>query len=301
MIKHTINTDVLCIGHASYDLIFSVDKHPKSDEKIFAESLISCGGGPAANAAVTVSRLGLSAAFSGYLGNDLYGNMHQQEFQQDEVITDLIVRGNNATPLSTILVKPDGKRALINYKGDTKALSNNAIDFSWVKTKTILFDGHEPNISLDLINSGHHAKTPMILDAGSFHQGTESLMDKVEYLVASEKFAIQYAGDVESALTKLAKIAPNVVITMGEHGVLWNRKNTSGALSAFPTNGIDSTGAGDAFHGAFAAAVSLNLDWLDILRYASAAGSLCCERIGARKGLPTREQHNQLYQSKIKL
>ena len=66
------NVDVLCVGHASYDLVFAVDHHPDADEKTFAEKLISCGGGPAANAAVTVSRLGLKSAFAGYLGNDFF-------------------------------------------------------------------------------------------------------------------------------------------------------------------------------------------------------------------------------------
>ncbi|MGZ8239095.1 MAG: PfkB family carbohydrate kinase, partial [Methylobacter sp.] len=64
----TVNVDVLCVGHASYDLIFSVNQHPGTDEKIVAESLLSCGGGPAANAAVCIAKLGLTSAFAGYLG-----------------------------------------------------------------------------------------------------------------------------------------------------------------------------------------------------------------------------------------
>ena len=59
--------DVLCVGHASYDLVFSVAHHPAEDEKMVAEGFVSCGGGPAANAAVTVAKLGFKAAFSGYL------------------------------------------------------------------------------------------------------------------------------------------------------------------------------------------------------------------------------------------
>ncbi|MDZ4153040.1 MAG: carbohydrate kinase, partial [Methylicorpusculum sp.] len=53
----SLSVDVLCVGHASYDLIFAVPHHPNADEKIFADSLLACGGGPAANAAVTVARL----------------------------------------------------------------------------------------------------------------------------------------------------------------------------------------------------------------------------------------------------
>jgi sulfofructose kinase len=67
-------------------------------------------------------------------------------------------------------------------------------------------------------------------------------------------------------------------------------------LTAFPINAIDTTGAGDAFHGAFAAAISSRMNWLDGLRYASAAGSLCCTKTGARSGLPSQEEHRALFE-----
>lgn len=287
--------DVLCVGHASYDLIFSVPHHPSDDEKIFADSLLACGGGPAANAAVTVARLGYQAAFAGYLGRDLYGEKHYQELLEEGVASQLIIRGDSPTPLSTILVKPDGQRALINYKGDTRALFADAIDFSSIKSKAILFDGHEPQVSMVLLEQARKQKTPTVLDAGSLHDGTRSLMDKVDYLVCSEKFACQLAGDEDAALTQMAKFAPAVVITLGERGLIWQRGNERGAQSAYPITAIDTTGAGDAFHGAFAAALAAELDWLDILRYASAAGAFCCTQIGARLGLPSKAQHLALF------
>lgn len=291
MTTYPTKVDVLCVGHASYDLIFSVPHHPDEDEKIFADSLISCGGGPAANAAVMISRLGLKSAFAGYLGQDLYGDKHAQEFAEYDVDTRLIVRGPSPTPLSTILVKPDGKRALINYKGDTQALPANAVDFSSVKPKVILFDGHEPHLSVPLAECARRDHIPSVLDAGSLHEGTLALMNKVDYLVCSEKFALQFAGDVETALTRLSEAAPAVVITLGEKGLLWQRGKEHGAMPAFPVAAIDTTGAGDAFHGAFAAGVALDMEWLELLRYASAAGALCCTKIGARLGIPSRQEH----------
>lgn len=294
-----ISVDVLCVGHASYDLIFSVPHHPNADEKIFADSLLACGGGPAANAAVTVARLGYQAAFAGYLGRDLYGDKHYQELVEEGVDTQLLVRGTAPTPLSTIIVKPDGKRALINYKGDTKALPAEAIDFSLIQPKVILFDGHEPHISLPLAEQARQQKIPTVLDAGSLHDGTSALMDKVDYLVCSDKFACQLAGDENAALNQMAKIAPVVVITLGEKGLIWQRGNQRGAMSAYPITAIDTTGAGDAFHGAFAAAVAAEWDWFEILRYASAAGAFCCTQIGARLGLPSKEQHLELFKQAI--
>ena len=152
--------NVLCVGHASYDLVLPVDHHPEADEKCFASGLIGDGGGPAANAAVTVARLGGTAAFAGYLGLDHFGNLHLDELRSEGVLDDLIVRGNSPTPLSMILVKPDGKRTIVTYKAGTPALDPGQIDFSDVHPKAILFDGHEPEISIPLAMDARKSPIP---------------------------------------------------------------------------------------------------------------------------------------------
>jgi sulfofructose kinase len=294
-----MNIDVLCIGHASYDLVFSIDHHPLADEKISASGFVGMGGGPAANAAVTVAKLGFKSAYAGYLGLDIYGEHHYQELLDSGVYSDLIIRGKSPTPLSTILVKPDGRRSLINYKGETNTLPFEAIDFSSISPKVVLFDGHEPQLSFALLESIQNKSTISVLDAGSLHDGTLALMHKVDYLVCSEKFAIQYAATIEIALQRLAEISPTVVITLGEKGLIWQHNQEQGSLSAFPIVCIDSTGAGDAFHGAFSAALCTKLNWLDILRYASAAGALCCTKLGARAGIPHHEDIQVLLKSAL--
>ena len=283
--KQDLEIDVLCVGHASYDLIFTVDYHPASDEKVFANDFLACGGGPAANAAVQIAGVGGISAFAGYLGTDLYGDKHLQEFIDSGVNSSLVVRGYAPTPLSTILVKPDGQRSLINYKGQTKPLPENTIDFSHVKPKVILFDGHEPYISLPLAEYAREAKIPTVLDAGSLNPSTLALLSKVDYAVCSEKFALQLAEDVEFALQQISEIAPVAVITLGEHGLIWKKGNEQGKHPALSVDTIDTTGAGDAFHGAFAYGVASNMAWDDLLTFASVAGSLCCQKMGARLGL----------------
>lgn len=290
-----IVVDVLCVGHASYDLVYSVPHHPGEDEKMVAVGFLSCGGGPAANAAVQVAKLGLKSAFAGYLGNDLYGEIHKQELINHSVNVDKIVRGSSPTPLSMVLVKLDGKRALINYKGETKPITENAVDFSSIKAKAILFDGHEPHISIPLAKAAKAQGIPTVLDAGSVHEGTLALMGKVDYLVCSEKFAWQFTSHEETAINRLAELSPNVVITLGERGLIWQQGKSRGALSAYPIKVVDTTGAGDAFHGAFAAGLALGLAWDTVLRYASAAGALCCMKAGARLGLPSYREHKELF------
>jgi sulfofructose kinase len=197
--------------------------------------------------------------------------------------------------LSTILVKPDGKRALINYKGDTQALSSEHIVFAGVQAKVVLCDGHEPHLALAAIQT--LSNVPTVLDAGSLLDGTRVLMDKVDYLLASEKFALQLAGAYDAAMAQMAALAPAVVITLGERGLLWRRGAQTGRMSAPPVHALDSTGAGDAFHGAFAAGLAAGMAWDDTLRFASAAGAHCCTRMGARPGMPNAAQVAALLQS----
>ncbi len=297
MLNQKTAIDVLCVGHASYDLIFTVDLHPQSDEKVFANDFFACGGGPAANAAVQIARLGGKVAFAGYLGNDLYGQKHRQEFIDEGVDLRLIVSGNAPTPLSTILVKPNGERSLINYKGQTQSLAKTAIDFSTIAPKVMLFDGHEPALSLFLADEAKTAKIPTVLDAGSLNPSTHTLLSKVDYAVCSEKFALQLCGDVDVALQHIAAIAPACVITLGERGIIWQKGEMQGKLDALTVDAIDTTGAGDAFHGGFAYGVALNQTWDDVLKLASVAGSLCCQKMGARLGLATRAEINKVMSS----
>ncbi len=282
--------DVLCVGAGTYDLIYSVDRDPQPDEKIRAQSFAGCGGGPAANAAITVSHLGLQAGFVGYLGRDIFGNAHFEELLEAGVLTNLIARGEHPSALSVVMVKPDGSRSLVNYRKPESFLAAGSVDFKHVDAKVILFDGHEPHISPPLAGLARQQGIITLLDAGSIHSGTEELASLVDYLVCSEKFVLGFTGqkDEYKALEKLAPYAPNVVITVGDRGLVWKNKEESGQLEPYKVTAVDTTGAGDVFHGALAACLAEERDWLESLSYASAAGALCCTKIGARLGIPTK-------------
>lgn len=291
--------DVLCAGQAAYDLVFSVPFHPASDEKICASDFMAGGGGPAANAAVAVARLGLKAGFTGYLGRDVFGERHLEELKAEGVITDWVLRGTAPTPLSAVLVKPDGQRALVNYRAHTPPVARDAIHFDGLKTRVLLLDGHEPHLSMQLVELARARGIPTVLDAGSLHPGTELLGRQVDYLVASERYAQQETGatDPARAVAILARHGQTVVVTLSERGLIWQRGDITGRLTAYPVNAIDSTGAGDSFHGAFAAALALGMDWTPLLRFASAAGALCCTRMGARAAIPHRAEVEALARS----
>jgi len=284
--------DVLCVGHACYDLVFSIDHQPSPDEKTTADDFVSCGGGTAANAAMTVARLGHSAAFCGYLGDEIYGHEHLEEMHAAGVNTNLVVSGPKQTPLSAIFVKPNGARSIVSYKGDTNGLTADDVDFTIACPRVVLFDGHQASLALSVANWALDNGITTVVDADTHNEGNIALVPICDYIVASERFACEFSQveTPEEGLVNLAKVAPNVVVTLGERGLIWQRGEQSGRLDAFEVNAVDTTGAGDTFHGAFAAGVAAGMAWHDLLRYASAAGALCCTKHGARIGIPTADE-----------
>jgi len=285
----TIDIDVLCVGMASYDLLFTVDRPLNEDDKSAASSLTQSGGGPAASASIAVSRLGLKSAFAGYLGSDPFGDYLLNDFLEAQVNLDMLVRDVTPTSISAVFVTPAGKRSLVNYRAP-QPIPARTLDFTKMRAKAVLFDGHEPEISLPLMDMADRWKAKTILDAGSVHKGTQSLVDRVDYLVASEKFALDFTAkkNIEEALVALAKHAPSVVITVGERGLYWYHEDQNGKMPAFQVDAVDTTGAGDAFHGAFAACMARNWDWERTLQFSSAAAAISCTQLGGRPGLPTQ-------------
>lgn len=284
--------DVLCIGLATYDVVMTVDHHPGPDSKCPASGLLTAGGGPAANAAVTVARLGGKSAFFGYLGRDPFGEQHLEELLRAGVDTGWVARNSSPTPFAVILVKPDGARTVVLRKGQLPILPLPGPEFGNCRAKVILADGHQPRATIEAVRQIGGVQSPVVLDAGSVHQGVLELLPYTDYLVASARFARDFSGKDRpgAALEVLHRHAPCVVITLGEDGLVWKNDAGCGAMPAFPVTAVDTTGAGDTFHGAFALAVARNRDLPAALTYAGAAAALCCRKLGARPGIPTEHE-----------
>jgi len=128
-----------------------------------------------------------------------------------------------STPLSSIIVKPDGKRSVVTHKGSTPVLEPDQVDFTPVRPRAILFDGHQPAIAVPLAKKAREQNIPTVLDAGSVHEGTLEHAPLCGYLAASEKFARDPSGekDPARALGFLAQIAPVAIISLGGAGLIW--------------------------------------------------------------------------------
>lgn len=291
--------DLLSIGTTAYDLVFSIPADPVPDAKTQAEGFFSAGGGPALNGAVLAARHGLQAGFCGYLDNQHFGEKHYRELADEGIRLDWVVRGDSPSPMAVILVKPDGRRFLVNYSGMTPHLPAGSVDFSTVSPRAVLFDGHEPYLSRQLMDYIKGSGVISVLDAGSVHRGTLDLLADVDHCVCSQKFARQFSGQgsPQAALEALCRHTASVVITLGEDGLVWRNSGGSGSLPAFDIQAVDTTGAGDTFHGAFTVCLLEGKSWQETLLYASAAAACSCLKLGARPGIPTRQEVDDFLQN----
>jgi len=293
----TCSVELLAIGHASYDLTLFVDEFPRENSKLETYEMLEHGGGPAANAAYLLSLWGVNCGFAGLVGNDLYGQRVSDELRSAGVDLSLTeIRPSHVTPLSVILVNTcNGSRTIVNRKEMNAALQLHESQLEQADPRLLLFDGHEPEASHLALHALPGAVS--ILDAGSLRTGTEELAGKVSYLVASEHFALQATGlanlaDQETQrkclrqLRGRARADARLVVTLGERGLIYEEAGAFCHLPAFPVHPVDTTGAGDTFHGAFAFGILRGLSLHETLRLASMAAALSVQRRGGRPSIP---------------
>ncbi|ADE53647.1 carbohydrate kinase family protein [Coraliomargarita akajimensis] len=293
--------DVLCVGYACVDINFSAAHHPHADEKLRATAMHSCGGGPAANAAVAIQRLGGTARFAGYLGTDAFGDAHLREFRADGVAHETVTQAGAPTPVAAVTVKPDGQRSIVDYRAPSALCPEDAFELKNYPAKVLLVDGHQPMLSLRLVEQARALGIPTVLDAGSINDGTQLLYNRVDYLIASEKFAKQmsHEDDPRLALAMLDGAASVIAATWGADGVYWQDEHGQHHLPAYDIDPVDTTGAGDAFHGAFALGLARGLNLRDNMRWSSATGALTCLQFGARTALPLARKVQALCQIQL--
>jgi len=289
--------DVFCVGFACIDLSFNTTHHPTEDEKLRATALQTSGGGPASNAAVAIARLDGTAAFCGYLGQDAFGEAHLAELIAEGVDVSKVYRAEAPTPIATVIVKPGGARTNVSYRSSLARVPEDAIKLQDVNPKVLLVDGHQPLLSLKLIETARSLGIPTVLDAGSVNDSTSMLYNKVDYLITSEKFARDFTGedDPRVALATLDGAAPFVACTWGNAGVYWQDVDGQHHMPAYDVETVDTNGAGDAFHAAFALGIAQQMPAKLNMRRACAVGALTCLKVGARPALPKTIEVERLY------
>ena len=198
-----------------------------------------------------------------------------------------------STPYSFILCNQEnGNRTLFNFLGEKSGLDFTLPD---EKIDVILSDGHEPEVSIAAIKKYPDAIS--VVDAGTYRESTYQVAREVDYIVCSEDFARQYTGksvnlenweECKEIFHEVKKINnKEVVITLGEKGLLYNMDGDLIHLDAYKVKAIDTNGAGDIFHGAFAYGIEKKLELIDVLKKSSMASAISVQSMGGQISIPT--------------
>lgn len=297
-----MTTHILCLGNSTLDKIWPLPQLPTAGGKYRANDYMEVGGGMAANAAVAVARLGGSVAYWGRAGNDGAGDTMRKEIAAYGVnITHFRLYAGARSSTSAVLVAGNGERAIINFRG-----AGIPDDPAWLPLELVK-DAHavladirwvEGACAIFTAARAHHI--PTVLDGEiASSEAYVATLPLVDHAVFSEPGLSAFSGvpsldndaDRLTALRKVRTLGCRIAaLTRGDQGVVWIDDNGVHFQASFAVEVVDTTGAGDVFHGAYALALGEGDSVPNAMRFASAVAALKCTRHGGRAGIPDRSE-----------
>ena len=296
--------EVLGLGQACVDYLGRVPSYPLEDGKTELLDLQSQCGGPASTALVTLSRFGIKTSFLGSVSDDPIGVEILKGLKAGQVNHSFLkITPGHTSQFAFIAVSRDsGHRTIFWHRGSVPPLKKEEVDLSpFPGAKVLHLDGLMIEASIEAAKQARAKGLKVVLDAGTMRPGSIELVSQIDVLIASARFAVPLAGEnsqPEKALEALCRLGPReIVITLGVKGSIGRDRGEFVRQSAFPVEVVDTTGAGDVYHGAYIYGLLKGWAMKACMRFASATAALKCRAIGARAGIPTLQQVTQLLET----
>ncbi|MGQ9493439.1 MAG: carbohydrate kinase family protein [Anaerolineae bacterium] len=292
-----LSLDVVGLGYCAWDYLGIVEHIPEFDSPTAnLADFAASGGGPVATALVTLARLGAQTGFIGAVGDDEPGLRCKQAFEQEGVsLQRMRIQLGARTPICMILVQADsGRRVIFCYRGTCHQIALQPEDYSYISTARFLhLDGHHIGAAIQAAQCMHEAGGTVVLDANRPRPHLDELLPWVDVLITNAYFLSAYTGqqNLDQAAQLLLQNGVRIVVTtLGERGCKCFTSEGQSYLPGFSVPIVDTTGAGDAFHGAFI--YGLLHDWPleQTASFANAVAALNCTALGGRAALPRLEQ-----------
>ena len=287
---------IICIGHAALDYIYRIESFPKVPSKVRALEHVESGGGMAANAAAAIARLGGKAELWSRVGDDdaaVKIRAGLKSLGVDVRSVQSFEEGRTST--SSIIVDDAGERLIvgardINMPSGTSWLPLERIkgagavlgDVRWLEGLRVSFA------------RARKEGVPTVLDADlGAREALAEVLELTDYAIFSAPALEDFIPELEigEKLKRVLALGPkHAGVTLGADGYRWMEASGEGHQPGFKVDVVDTTGAGDAFHGAFTLALVEGQLVEACARFACAVAAMKCTRIGSRAGLPTRAQ-----------
>ena len=293
---------ILCIGIPVRDLTFRIQELPARGFKANASHFEEISGGNALNATIGIVRLGGRASLCGPMGDarETTSRYIFDKLAHEGIDTkDLIHMPGLVTPISNIMIDPSGERTIVTFRDpDLWRVQLPLADKLLEDCGAVLIESRCAEFCTDLCAEARNRGIPVIVDVDRTMSLREGLLTASSHLVFSSEALQATAGiaDDAEALKKIAKLTPSFLAgTRGALGTLWlDEHNDLQQTPAFPVHTVDTLGAGDVFHGAFALGITEGQDLPAALRFASAAAALKCTRFGGAFAAPQRAEVEEL-------
>jgi sulfofructose kinase len=293
--------DVVGVGLNATDTLILLPKFPAYAGKVpFSEELLSPGG-QVASAMVACASLGLRVKYIGTVGDDMRGQVQMESLRGSGInLDDVHVRKNCPNQTAYILIDgTTGERTVLWSRPECLRLDPDEIRPEMITSARLLhIDGHDTPAVAKAAEIARAHSIPVTVDVDTIYHGFDGVLPNVDYLIASSEFPVQWTNERDPF--KALELIQNeygmrvAAMTLGAHGALARVNGRFVYSPAFVVNCVDTTGAGDVFHGAFCYAVLRDLPMREALDLANAMAALNCMAIGARGGIRRLEDAKAL-------
>ncbi len=282
---------ILCVGNSAYDITSIVEHFPKENVKYKIQNQVECGGGSCGNAAYLLAKWGIETYFAGLIGNDTYGKRIRDEFRTIGVKSDYLeIDDNYKTTTSHIIVNQEnGSRTILSYHPDYREMTD--VDIT-ITPDYIYLDGREYNMAKKVLKQFPNAIS--IIDASNDRKDVKELCSMCNYVVCSKDFMKKVSGidiDDTTKLDEAFTILENefnstIIVTLEELGSAYrNEENKIIIVPSIKVKTVDTTGAGDIFHGVFTYGLVQGWSLENILKFANVASAISVTKVGGRNSI----------------
>lgn len=297
-----MSVDVVGLGLNATDVAIELPAYPAFNSKMAFTAARWQAGGQVATAMVVCQRLGLRARYIGRVGSDAMGEFQLASLRAEGLdLTHLRVVPDCPNQTAYILIdQPSGERTILWRRDPRLTIQPEELDRGMLAGARLLHvDGHDTAAAARLAGWAREAGIPVTADVDNIYPGLEELLAVTDHLISSESFPAAYTGlaDLFPALEEIRRRHPGMQVvgaTLGKDGVVALAGDRFLYSPGFRVTARDTTGAGDVFHGAYAYALLQGWSLERTLDFSNAMAGLNCQAVGARGGIASRAEAEQL-------